>query len=103
MLAGIIAGIVAGFIGFVPLLVAHSVFRKKFSADIMQLALYALAGVCVSLVILIIELLICAKVAHDFVMPFGLAEIAVFLVATSVYVVMRNGFGKVNNSNRKEG
>lgn len=56
----------------------------------MTSGLYGLGGVAVSMVILVAGLIACAMLVRDQLVPFVVAEAAVFLVCTIVYVLYKN-------------
>lgn len=91
MILAILAGAVAGFVGFLPLLISMRLSKRSLSLSTANTALFGLAGVFVSLVILAVELIICAQVARGMVLPFGLSEMLALIVCTLVYAMMRNG------------
>ncbi len=93
MALAIVIGAVAGLIGFIPLFVALRLSRRSASAAALNAALYGLAGVFVSLIVLVVELIVCAQVARSLVLPFGIAEMLALIVSTALYVVYKNGLG----------
>lgn len=94
MLAAVAAGIVAGLVGFLPLFVSLRLARRSTNLSAMSTGLYGLAGVFVSLIIVAVALIVCAVVARDIVLPFGIAEIVALIVSTSAYVVYKNVLAK---------
>ena len=60
----------------------------------MAAGMYGLVGVFFSLIILAAALFACSALAHDAVLPFGLAEMVALIVSTSVYVVYKNVLAK---------
>ena len=60
----------------------------------MSAGLYGLAGVFVSLIVVAVALILCAVIARDMVLPFGIAEIVALIVTTSAYVVYKNVLAK---------
>ena len=94
MLAAVAAGIAAGIIGFLPLFVSLRLSRRSESLSAMSMGLYGLAGTFVSLIIVAVAMIICAVVARDSVLPFGIAEILALIVSTSLYVVYKNVLAK---------
>ena len=103
MMLAVLAGLVAGFVGFLPLMVALKMSRRVFSTSMLHVAAFGLGGFFISLIILAIELFVCSKVAHDVLLPFGVAEILMLIVATSVYVARKNGLGKKGSTQGKVG
>ena len=89
MALAILIGAGAGLLGFIPLFIALRLSRRSASATALNAALYGLAGVSVSLVVLIVELI----VARPLVLPFGIAEMLALIVSTAAYVVYKNGLG----------
>ena len=68
--------------------------RRHPSTGTLSFGLYALGGVAISLVILIVSVVACAMVARDGLVAFVVAEGIVFLGATIVYVLRRNAILK---------
>ena len=94
MVAAVIAGLIAGVIGFLPLFIFLRLGRRSTSQVPMNAGLYGLAGTFVSLIIVAVALIICAVVAREMVLPFGIAEMVALVVSTSVYVVYKNALAK---------
>lgn len=94
MLAPVAAGIAAGIIGFLPLFISLRLARRSTSLSAMNAGLYGLAGTFVSLIVVAVALIVCAMVARDVVLPFGVAEIVALIVSTSAYVVYKNVLAK---------
>ncbi|CDD66902.1 putative uncharacterized protein [Eggerthella sp. CAG:368] len=94
MIAAIAAGLGAGVIGFLPLFIFLRLGRRSASLSPMNAGLYGLAGTFVSLIIVAAALIVCAVVAREAVLPFGIAEIVALVVSTSVYVVYKNALAK---------
>ena len=90
----IIIGALAGFLGFLPLVGSANMARRHLSTGTLSFGLYALGGVAISLVILIVSVVACAMVARDGLVAFVVAEGIVFLGATIVYVLRRNAILK---------
>ena len=68
MVAAIVIGVIAGFIGFLPLFASLRLARKHPS----------------------VSFIVCALVARPQVLPFGMAEIVSLIVCTAVYVWRKN-------------
>ncbi len=94
MILAIAAGLVTGVIGFLPLFIFLRLARRSTSLNPMNAGLYGLAGTFVSLIVVAAALIICAVVARDVVLPFGIAEMGALIVSTSVYVVYKNALAK---------
>lgn len=94
MLAVIAAGIAAGIIGFLPLFVSLRLARRSESLSALSTGLYGLAGTFVSLILVVVAMIICAVVARELILYFGIAEIAALIVSTSLYVVYKNVLAK---------
>lgn len=92
--AAIVVGIIAGFVGFLPLFASLRLARKHPSASVMNAALYGLGGVFVSLVVAAVCLILCAVVARSSVLPFGIAEIISLIAFTGIYVWRQNAPAK---------
>ena len=91
MVLAVAAGVAAGVAGFVPLFVAMRLARKSLSVSMKSTALQSLLGVFASMIVLALMLYLCAKVARNAILPFGLAEMIALVVSTSVYTLYRNG------------
>lgn len=90
----IILGIIAGAIGFIPIFVAIRLSRRSTSTSVMSAAACGLLGSFVSLVVVVVELLLCSKLAHDVLLPFGISELLALIVVTAIYVVYKNMLAK---------
>lgn len=87
----VLLGILAGAIGFVPMLIALRLSRRNATTSVVRdAALYGLGGVCVSLLIVVVELIACALVARPLVLPFGVSELLALIAVTALYVVASN-------------
>lgn len=86
----IVLGALCGILGFLPLFASLKLSRRSTSTNSLTVGLYGLAGVAVSLVVLIAALVTCGMLARESIVPFALAEDAVFLGLSIVYVVYRN-------------
>lgn len=91
MVLAVVAGVIAGFLGFVPLFASMRLSKKSLTLSTANTAMQGLVGVFVSLIVLAAALIVCAKVARDAVLPFGLAEMLALVALTSVYTLFRNG------------
>ena len=85
----IVLGILAGVVGFLPIAVSMRLARRVSSDAIMALATCGLGGIFASLVLLVVMLILCAKLAHDVLIGFAAAEIIVFLACTIVFVLVK--------------
>lgn len=90
----IVLGMLTGILGFLPLFLSLRLSRRSTSAQALTIGLYGLAGVAVSLVVLIVGLLACAMLARDGLVSFVVAEGVVFLGSTIAYVVYKNVLAK---------
>lgn len=90
----IILGILAGALGFVPIFAAIRISRRSTSTSVLSAAACGLLGSLVSLVVVVVELLLCSQLAHDALLPFGVAELVALIVVTSTYVVYKNVLAK---------
>ena len=94
-LVGAIAiGILAGFLGFIPLFAALRLSRKSTSVNPLTAGLFGLGGFFISLIVLAVCMIVCAQMAREMILPFGLAEMLALIVFTSVYVVYKNVLAK---------
>ncbi len=90
MALAIACGILAGIVGFIPLFFALKLSRASESLTMVATAGQSLAGVFVSLVLLVVAMLLCAWLDRPSILPFGISEIAAFIAVTSVYFMWRN-------------
>ena len=90
MAVAILIGICVGFVGFLPLFFALRLTRRSLDSSIMKLALTGLGAFLISLIVLVVALIVCAKVAHDVLLPFGAAEVVTLIAATIAYVLYKN-------------
>ncbi len=97
MLAAIAAGIAAGIVGFLPLFISLRLARRSESLSAMGAGLYGLAGTFVSLIVVVVAMIVCAVVARELILYFGIAEIVALIVSTSLYVVYKNVLAKRKN------
>ncbi len=86
----IVLGAVTGILGFLPLFLSLRLSRRSTSMHALTIGLYGLAGVAISLVILIVGLVSCAMLARDGLVGFVAAEGIVFLACTIAFVVYKN-------------
>lgn len=94
-------GALTGLLGFVPLFLAFKLARKHVSTGTLSLGLFGLGGVFVSLIILVVGLIICAMTVRDGLVGFAIAEAAVFLGATIVFVLKKNYIFKHGDDGNK--
>lgn len=87
-------GIVTGILGFLPLFLSLRLSRRSTSTHALTIGLYGLAGVAISLVILVAGLIACAMLARDGLVGFVVAEGIVFLGCTIAFVVYKNVLAK---------
>lgn len=92
-------GALTGIVGFIPLAVAMRIAHRSTSTQALTVGFYGLAGVAVSMLILIVGLVACGLLARENIIMFVAAEAAVFLALTIAYVFYRNVFA---SRNRKE-
>ena len=90
MAVAILIGICVGFVGFLTLYFALRLIRKQPDSPIMKLALTGLGAVLISLIVLVVALIACAKTAHDVLLPFGAAEVVTLIAATIGCVIYKN-------------
>ena len=83
-------GIMTGILGFLPLFLSLRLSRRSTSTHALTIGLYGLAGVAISLVILVAGLIACAMLARDGLVGEGI----VFLGCTIAFVVYKNVLAK---------
>ncbi len=86
----IVLGIATGVLGFLPLFLSLRLSRRSTSMHALTIGLYGLAGVAISLVILVAGLIACAMLAREGLVGFVVAEGVVFLACTIAFVVYKN-------------
>lgn len=86
----ILLGIVAGILAFLPLFGAMRLSRRVTEMKASTVGLYALAGACISLLILIVCTVVCGITARGSIVPFTVAEGVAFLGFTIAYVMYKN-------------
>ena len=89
-----VLGLVAGVLGFIPLAVSMRMAHRTTSTQAMTVGFYALAGVAVSMVILVAGLILVGVFAKEGLIPFVACEVGSFLLLTIVYVFYRNVFAQ---------
>lgn len=94
MVIAIAVGVVVGLAGLVPFLAAARLAaRKPTEKPVAQSAMAGLMGFAGSLVIVVVALIVCSRVSHDSVLPFGIAEIATLVIGT--IILMTNITGRI--------
>lgn len=80
--SGILFGILFGVIGFFPLYLASRSVTPGVEAHVVALAL---AAIGIPLVVMLLAILVCSKVAPQALLCFGCAMAGTLLILTSVY------------------
>jgi hypothetical protein len=80
---GILFGVVFGFLGFLPLFVASKAIARSSDPHVVVITL---ASVGVPLLVMLLALFVCDRVAPEALLCFGCAMAATLLVLTSTYV-----------------
>jgi len=88
ILAGAL-GCVAGIIGFLPYLLLSDVARRKFVEGGRGALMYTMLALVLSFVLMIAAIAICWYVAFSYLVIFAATCVAVFLILTIVYMVIR--------------
>ena len=81
----IAVGVVGGVIGVVPFLVARSRMKARMKKDGVGGVIIGIAATFISFIVMIIEIVLCYLLAKDYLLPFAVSAIAVFLLAMIVY------------------
>ncbi len=89
MALSIILGLLAGFVGFLPLLGALRLTKKVTTTSNFSHMSALLLGVLVSFLLLFGAILTCKLVAPDLVFPFGVAEVAALSVTAIIFGVIK--------------
>lgn len=89
MILAVVLGLVAGVLGFLPLLGGLQLVKRATSTSNIGQAGGALLGIFGSFVFLAITLVVCIVVARDMIMPFTIAEALALSCVAIVYGVQR--------------
>jgi hypothetical protein len=90
----VFVGILAGVVGFLPIFAAIRISRRSTSTSVLSAAACGLLGSLVSLIVVVVELLVCSQVARPTLLPFGIAELVSLIVVTAAYVAYKNVLAK---------
>jgi uncharacterized protein with PQ loop repeat len=89
MFIAIVLGVVAGFISYLPYILATAKSKKENAQEgVAGLAGWFFFAILVSFLILFICIVICIKVARDFALPFTLASVAALFIAVFIFGVI---------------
>ncbi len=94
MVAAIICGVIAGFVGFLPLLVGLRQTRKVTATSNFGHMSILLISLVISFALMFAFAILCVNVARDGAMPFVLAEAVALSVTAIVFGVRRTLGGK---------
>jgi len=81
----IAVGIVGGLIGAIPFFVARSRVKKRDEKDPLGGIVTGLLATVISFLIMAVEIVLCYVIIRDYLLPFAISAIAVFLLALIVY------------------
>jgi len=85
----VIAGVVAGLLGFLPLFIGLRLTRLANTSSIVGNMGVLMFGVFVSMAVLIVSAVACIKLARDLTLPFVLAEGISLCVVAIVYGIVK--------------
>ena len=93
VLIAILLGLVAGLIGAVPFVVARARIKKRLRTDGTGSILTGMVAAFVSFLVMALEIFLCFFIARDYLLPFTISAIVVFLLAMGAYTatLMRKG------------
>ena len=89
MVLAVVLGVVFGVVGFLPLLAGTRIVKKIPATNTYGFLGLFLACILISLVLLVVPLIVCAKVAHDVAVAMAIAELIVFVALIAVLGIMR--------------
>ena len=81
----IAAGIVGGLIGAIPFVVARRRLKARMKKDALGGIIMGVGATVVSFVILVVAIALCNLIFKDYLLPFAISAVAVFLLAMIVY------------------
>ena len=81
----VVIGVVAGFVGVIPFLVARSRMKARMKKDGTGGIVIGLAANLVSFLVMAVCIVLCFLFAKDYLLPFAASAIAVFLFAMGTY------------------
>lgn len=84
----VIAGVIGGLLGAVPFYAARKKAKAKLKTDGVGGIMIGLVATVVSFLIMVVELVICSLVARDYLLPFAISVIVVFILAMAVYTAI---------------
>ena len=87
ILAAILIGIIGGLVGAVPFVVARSRVKARLQKDGVGSIIIGLGATLISFFVLLAEILLCFLVVKDYLLPFAMSAIVVFILAMGVYTV----------------
>ena len=78
-------GIAGGILGVIPFIVARSRIKARLKKDGVGSIVTGMAAVCISTLIMVIEIVLFHFIVGDYLLPFAISAIAVFLLAMGAY------------------
>ncbi|MCL2529330.1 MAG: hypothetical protein FWE41_03245 [Coriobacteriia bacterium] len=81
----VIAGLAGGLIGCIPFVVVHRRMKKGVKKDALGAIIPGLLATMISFLIMTVEIVICFFINSDYLLPFAISAIAVFLLAMIVF------------------
>lgn len=78
-------GILGGVVGAAPFLVSRRRMKARMKTDGMGGIATGMAATLISFLIMIAEIIICMLLAREYLLPFSISAITVFLLAMLVY------------------
>jgi hypothetical protein len=87
LVIAIAVGVVGGLIGAVPFVVARARIKERLKKDGAASIATAMVATLISFLIMAIELTFCFLFAREYLLPFAISAIVVFMLAMGVYTV----------------
>jgi len=78
-------GILGGSIGCIPFFVVHRRMKKRPKKDVMGGIITGLLATIISFLIMTVEIVLCFFINSDYLLPFAISAIAVFILAMIVF------------------
>ncbi|MDR1358992.1 MAG: hypothetical protein LBJ48_06555 [Coriobacteriales bacterium] len=83
----VLIGIIGGIVGVVPFFVARSHMKARLKKDGISSIALGMVATIVSFALMVIEIVLCFILANNYLLPFALSAILVFVLAIGVYTV----------------
>jgi len=81
----IIVGVIGGLVGVIPFLVARRRMKARMKKDALGGVITGVAATAISFLLMAAQIVFCYLVFRDYLLPFAISAIAVFILAMGVY------------------